>query len=51
MGKGAVVEGELEESVVWPGGRVHAGEHLRRAIRTDAGTTVLVRRDVSMRLH
>lgn len=50
VGEGAVVEGTLEESVVWPGGRVHAGEHLRRAIRTDRGTTVLVRRDVSMRL-
>ena len=51
VGEGAVVDGTLEESVVWPGGRVHASEHLRRAIRTDAGTTVLVRRDVSMRLH
>ena len=50
VGEGAVVEGTIEESVVWPGARVHAGEHLRRAIRTDAGTTVLVRRDVSMRL-
>ena len=50
VGEGAVVEGTIEESVVWPGGRVHAGEHLRRAIRTDAGTTVLVRRDVSLRL-
>lgn len=50
VGEGAVVEGTVEESVVWPGGRVHAGEQLRRAIRTDAGTTVLVRRDVSMRL-
>jgi MurNAc alpha-1-phosphate uridylyltransferase len=50
VGEGAVVEGTLEESVVWPGARVRAGEHLRRAIRTDAGTTVLVRRDVSMRV-
>ncbi len=50
VGEGAVVDGTIEESVVWPGARVHAGEHLRRAIRTDAGTTVLVRRDVSMRL-
>ena len=50
VGEGAVVEGTIEESVVWSGGHVHAGEHLRRAIRTDAGTTVLVRRDVSMRL-
>ena len=50
IGAGAQVEGEVEESVVWPGARVRAGEHLRRAIRTDAGTTVLIRRDVSMRL-
>ena len=50
VGDGAVVDGTIEESVVWPGGRVHASEHLRRAIRTDAGTTVLVRRDGSMRL-
>lgn len=50
IGAGAVVEGTLEESVVWPGARVGPREHLRRAIRTDAGTTVLIRRDVSMRL-
>lgn len=50
VGEGAVVDGTIEESVVWPGGRVHASEHLRRAIRTDAGTTVLVRRDGSLRL-
>ncbi|MCO8126695.1 NTP transferase domain-containing protein [Acidimicrobiia bacterium EGI L10123] len=50
VGKGAVVEGAIEESVVWPGARVREREHLVRAIRTDAGTTVLVRRDVSMRL-
>ena len=49
MGAGAVVEGELEESVVWPGAVVRAGERLRRAIRTDAGTTVLIRRDVDLR--
>lgn len=50
VGDGAVVDGTIEESVVWPGARVREGEHLRRAIRTDAGTTVLVRRDVSLRL-
>lgn len=50
VGEGAVVEGTVEESVVWPGGRVRPGEHLRRAIRTDADTTVLVRRNVSLRL-
>lgn len=50
VGAGAVVDGELDESVVWPGAMVRRGEHLRRAIRTDAGTTVLVRRDVDLRL-
>lgn len=50
VGEGAIVEGTIEESVVWPGARVHVGERLRRGIRTDAGTTVLVRTDVSMRL-
>jgi N-acetyl-alpha-D-muramate 1-phosphate uridylyltransferase len=50
VGEGAVVEGTVEESVVWPGGRVREDEHLRRAIRTDAGTTVLIRRDVDLRL-
>lgn len=50
VGEGAIVEGTVEESVVWPGARVREGEHLRRAIRTDAGTTVLIRRDVDLRL-
>lgn len=50
IGAGAVVEGTIEESVVWPGAHVGPREHLRRAIRTDAGTTVLIRRDVSLRL-
>ncbi len=44
VGAAAVIEGTIDECVVWPGGRVRAGEHLHRAIRTDAGTTVLVRR-------
>ncbi len=39
----AVVAGTVEESVVWSGARVHEGEHLRRAIRTDTGRTVLIR--------
>jgi MurNAc alpha-1-phosphate uridylyltransferase len=43
IGAGAVVEGILEDSVVWPGARVEADEHLRRAIRTDTGRTVLIR--------
>ena len=50
IGEGAVVEGTVEESVVWPGAHVGPREHLVRAIRTDAGTTVLIRRDVSMRV-
>jgi CTP:molybdopterin cytidylyltransferase MocA len=43
VGEGAVVAGRVERSVVWPGAAVHAGEHLVHAIRTDAGSTVLVR--------
>lgn len=44
IGAGAKVAGTVEDSVVWPGAVVRASEHLRMAIRTDAGTTVLVRR-------
>lgn len=40
IGKGAVVEGEVEASVVWPGARVATGEHLRHAIRLTDGRTV-----------
>jgi NDP-sugar pyrophosphorylase family protein len=40
VGEGAVVEGSLERSVVWPGGRVHAGEHLVDAVRVGADVTV-----------
>ena len=43
IGAGAVVDGEVVRSVVWPGARVRAGELLVDAIRADAGTTVLVR--------
>lgn len=43
VGAGARVAGSLEESVVWPGAEVAPGERLRRAIRTELGTTVLVR--------
>lgn len=39
----AVVEGTLERSVVWSGGRVGAGERLRQAVRADNRMTVLVR--------
>jgi hypothetical protein len=50
IGAGARVDGEVDESVVWPGAVVRPGERLWRAIRTDAGTTVLIRRDVDLRL-
>jgi NDP-sugar pyrophosphorylase family protein len=43
VGTGALVEGEVESSVVWPGARVEAGEQLRRAVRATGGVTVLVR--------
>jgi MurNAc alpha-1-phosphate uridylyltransferase len=43
IGAGAVVAGTVEDSVLWPGAVVRPGEHLRRAIRTDTGRTVLVR--------
>jgi len=43
VGAGAVVEGELVRSVVWPGGIVHRGERLVQAIRAGDRTTVLVR--------
>ena len=43
IGAGAVVEGVVERSVVWPGAWVAAGEVLRDAIRTERGLTVLVR--------
>jgi N-acetyl-alpha-D-muramate 1-phosphate uridylyltransferase len=42
IGEGAVVEGRVERSVVWPGSRVWPGEHLVDAIRAE-GRTVLVR--------
>jgi mannose-1-phosphate guanylyltransferase/MurNAc alpha-1-phosphate uridylyltransferase len=43
VGAGAVVEGELVRSVVWPGAVVHRGERLVDAIRIDEEHTVLVR--------
>jgi NDP-sugar pyrophosphorylase family protein len=43
VGDGAVVEGTVERTVVWPGARVAAGEVLVDAVRTDTGVTVLVR--------
>jgi NDP-sugar pyrophosphorylase family protein len=43
VGSGAVVEGTLDRSVVWPGCEVAAGEHLVDAIRFDGNRTVLLR--------
>jgi len=43
LGRGAVVEGTVDSTVVWAGARVDHGEHLRRAVRATAGITVLVR--------
>jgi len=43
VGEGAVVEGRVERSVVWPGGVVRAREHLVDAIRVGDRLTVLVR--------
>jgi len=43
VGEGAVVEGELVRSVVWPGAVVHRQERLVDAIRLGETTTVLVR--------
>lgn len=43
VGAGAVVEGDLVRSVVWPGAVVPAGEVLVDAIRLDDHVTVLVR--------
>lgn len=40
VGEGAVVEGELIDSVVWPGCTVAAGEALRESVRSDGGLTV-----------
>jgi mannose-1-phosphate guanylyltransferase/MurNAc alpha-1-phosphate uridylyltransferase len=42
VGAGAVVEGHVHASVVWPGAEVAAGERLGRAVRTPV-RTVLVR--------
>lgn len=39
VGAGAVVEGDLVRSVVWPGGVVRRGERLVDAVRTDTGVT------------
>lgn len=43
IGDGAVVDGFVERSVVWPRAVVHGDEALVDAVRTDTGITVLVR--------
>lgn len=43
VGEGAVVEGSVTRSVVWPGARVWPAEVLVDAIRTDGQVSVLVR--------
>lgn len=43
VGREATVDGVVEHCVIWDGAVVRADEHLRRAIRTDTGRTVLVR--------
>ena len=43
VGSGASARGELVRSVVWPDAQVAVGERLVDAVRTTAGTTVLVR--------
>lgn len=43
VGEGAVVEGTVVRSVVWPGAHVWPAEVLVDAIRTEVGVTVLVR--------
>ncbi|MEX2658651.1 MAG: sugar phosphate nucleotidyltransferase [Acidimicrobiales bacterium] len=43
VGEGAVVDGEAERCVLWPGSVVRPGEVLTDAIRTSGGRTVLIR--------
>jgi N-acetyl-alpha-D-muramate 1-phosphate uridylyltransferase len=43
IGEGAVVDGTLERSVVWPGATVHPGEVLVDSIRASDEMTVVVR--------
>lgn len=43
IGDLATIDGQVTDSVVWPGAIVRRGEHLHRAIRTPTGRTVLVR--------
>jgi NDP-sugar pyrophosphorylase family protein len=43
IGPGAIVEGEIDQCVIWPGAHVRPDEHLTRAIRAHEHLTVLVR--------
>ena len=43
IGGGALIEGTVTESVVWPAAHVRPEEHLHRAIRAHTRVTVLVR--------
>jgi NDP-sugar pyrophosphorylase family protein len=43
VGRGARVDGQVERSVVWPGGVVRAGERLVDAVRVGERLTVLCR--------
>lgn len=43
VGEGAIVAGELDRCVVWPGAVVWPGESLSQAIRIDDLSTVLIR--------
>jgi MurNAc alpha-1-phosphate uridylyltransferase len=43
IGDGAVIEGTIEQSVIWPGSHVARGEHLVGAIRAGHRFTILVR--------
>jgi NDP-sugar pyrophosphorylase family protein len=43
VSRGAIVEGTVEQSVVWPGAVVREHEHLVRAIRANERMNVLVR--------
>lgn len=40
IGAGARIDGDVRDAVVWPGGRVHEGETLTRAIRVGDELTV-----------
>jgi N-acetyl-alpha-D-muramate 1-phosphate uridylyltransferase len=43
IGPGALVEGTVDQCVIWPGAHVRADEHLTKAIRAHERLTVLVR--------